>query len=328
MRRSLGLLLFFALASAGWTRTPEKAAHHRFDVQAVNDGSLSEPVQRGASGSAVIRAQVLLDRANFSSGEIDGVYGSNLRKAIAAFQASRSRTPTGKIGAEEWALLNEDKEPALITYRVTDGDIAGTYTTVPEDMMAKAKLESELNYASALEAIAEVFHASPELLKALNPAASFKAAGEEILVPNVITQYPQQASKVIVDKSDRSVIAVDTEGKAIAFYPATIGSRHDPLPIGSWKVTGVHLDPVFNYNPKLFWDADPSHSKARIQPGPNNPVGLVWIGLTKEHYGIHGTPEPASIGKTQSHGCIRLTNWDAVELGHLVSKGTEVLLQE
>jgi lipoprotein-anchoring transpeptidase ErfK/SrfK len=328
MGRSVRFLLFLALASSGWTRNPEKAAQDRLDPQAVNNGTLSEPVQRGASRSAVLRAQVLLDRANFSSGEIDGVYGSNLRKAIAAFQRSRSKTPTGKIGAEEWTLLNEGKEPALIKYRVTDGDIAGPYETVPDDMMAKAKLDSSLHYGSALEAIAEVFHASPKLLKALNPDASFEAHGEEILVPNVITRYPQQASKIAVDKSDRSVAALDAEGRVVAFYPATIGSRHDPLPLGNWKVTGVHFDPVFNYNPQLFWDADPSHSKATVQPGPNNPVGLVWVGLTKEHYGIHGTPEPATIGKTQSHGCIRLTNWDAVELAHLVSKGTEVLLQE
>jgi lipoprotein-anchoring transpeptidase ErfK/SrfK len=195
-------------------------------------------------------------------------------------------------------------------------------------MMAKAKLELELGYESALEAIAEVFHASPKLLKMLNPNASFERAGEEVLVPNVITKYPPPALSVVVDKSDRSVSALDAQGKVIAFYPATIGSRHDPLPIGDWKVTGVHLDPVFNYNPALFWDADPSHSKASIAPGPNNPVGLVWIGLTKEHYGIHGTPEPSSIGKTQSHGCIRLTNWDAVELAHMLSKGSEVILQE
>lgn len=326
MKCTLFLCLCLAIGP-GWARTPAKVSQSTFDIEVVNKGDLSEPVRRGASRSAVLRAQVLLDRANFSVGEIDGAYGSNMRKAIGAFQVSRERKPTGEIGPEEWALLNVDPDPALTTYRVTDADIAGLFATIPVDMMAKAKLDS-LNYESALEAVAEAFHASPKLLKTINPNASFEAAGEEILVPNVIRPYPPQASRVIVDKSDRSLSALDSEGKVIAFYPATIGSRHDPLPLGSWKVTGVHLDPVFNYNPKLFWDADPSHSKASIKPGPNNPVGLVWIGLTKEHYGIHGTPEPSTIGKTQSHGCIRLTNWDAVELAHMVSKGIEALLRE
>ena len=324
MQRLPIFCLSLAIAGTAWPRTPAKIS---FDINAVNDPNLTEPVQRRASGSAVLRAQVLLDRANFSVGEIDGRYGSNMRKAIAAFQESRGKKATGEIVPEDWALLNADREPALTTYTITDADIAGPFETIPADMMAKAKLDS-LGYESALEAVAEVFHATPKLLKELNPNASFETAGERILVPNVITPYPLQASKVVVDKSSRSISALDAEGKVISFYPATIGSRHDPLPLGSWKITGVHFDPVFNYNPALFWDAEPSHSKATIAPGPNNPVGLVWIDLTKEHYGMHGTPEPSTIGKTQSHGCIRLTNWDALELANMVSKGTEALFQE
>jgi lipoprotein-anchoring transpeptidase ErfK/SrfK len=327
MQRALILCLSLAIAGPGWPRTPAKVSKPTFDAAVVNDQNLAEPVKRRASGSAVLRAQVLLDRAHFSVGEIDGQYGSNMRKAIAAFQESRGKKATGEIGPEDWALLNTDKEPALLTYKITDADIAGPFATVPADMMAKAKLDS-LGYESVLEAVSEVFHVSPKLLKLLNPNASFQTAGEQILVPNVITPYPSPVSKIVVDKSDRSVSAVDAEGKVIAFYPATIGSRHDPLPVGTWKVMGAQLDPVFNYNPKLFWDADPSHSKATIAPGPNSPVGSAWIGLTKKHYGIHGAPEPSTIGKTQSHGCIRLTNWDAEQLANLVSKGAEALLQE
>ena len=183
---------------------------------------------------------------------------------------------------------------------------------IPEDMMDKSKLQA-LSYESVIEALAERFHASPMLLTLMNPNATFQTAGEQILVPNVTTAPPPKAARVIVDKSDRSVTALDAQGKVIAYYPATIGSNRDPLPIGKWKINGVQNNPTFHYNPNLFWDADPSHSKAKIPSGPNNPVGVVWIDLSKEHYGIHGTPEPKTIGKTQSHGCIRLTNWDAVE---------------
>ena len=134
---------------------------------------------------------------------------------------------------------------------------------------------------------------------------------------------------MIVDKSDRAVIVQDAAGKVIARYPASMGSEHDPLPVGEWKINGATKEPpVFNYNPDLFWDADPTHGKATIPAGPNNPVGLVWIDLSKEHYGIHGTPRPENVGKTQSHGCIRLTNWDATELGGLVKAGMPALLQE
>jgi lipoprotein-anchoring transpeptidase ErfK/SrfK len=120
----------------------------------------------------------------------------------------------------------------------------------------------------------------------------------------------------------------DGEGHTLLFAPVTTGSEHDPLPIGEWKVRGVLHDPEFHYNPELFWDADPSHAKATIKPGPNNPVGVVWIDLSREHYGLHGTPEPSEIGKTASHGCVRLTNWDAERVASLVHPGTRVLFVE
>jgi lipoprotein-anchoring transpeptidase ErfK/SrfK len=137
-----------------------------------------------------------------------------------------------------------------------------------------------------------------------------------------------KAAKVVVDKSDASVTPVDAAGKPLARYPATMGSQHDPLPVGQWKVNGVQRNPPFFYNPDLFWDADESHAKAKLAPGPNNPVGTVWIDLNKPHYGIHGTPVPSTVGKTQSHGCIRLTNWDVEELARLVAPGTPAVLQD
>jgi lipoprotein-anchoring transpeptidase ErfK/SrfK len=133
---------------------------------------------------------------------------------------------------------------------------------------------------------------------------------------------------VIVDKSESTVTLLDASGKTIAHFPASAGSQHDPLPLGTWKINGVARNPPFHYNPKLFWDADPGHGKAKIAAGPNNPVGVVWIDLSKDHYGIHGSPEPSTIGKTQSHGCIRLTNWDAMAMAQAVAPGVPAILQE
>jgi lipoprotein-anchoring transpeptidase ErfK/SrfK len=296
------------------------------DPEAIQNPSLTDPVGPHSRGSAVVRAAILLDRAHFSPGEIDGAYGRNLQKAILAYQSAHGLQASAVVDAPTWAALNEDKGAILVPYTIVPENVAGPFEAIPTEMLAKAKLKA-LNYESPLEGMAETFHSNPRLLEALNPGKDFTKAGEQIVGPNVTAPYFAKAVTVVVDKSHSTVTALDTAGKVLVFYPATIGSRHDPLPIGNWQITGVKRSPWFFYNSKLFWDAE-EHAKAKIPPGPNNPVGVVWIGLSKDHYGIHGTPEPSKIGHTASHGCIRLTNWDASQLAALVAPGTPAILKE
>jgi lipoprotein-anchoring transpeptidase ErfK/SrfK len=274
--------------------------------------------------------QVALERSSFSPGEIDGRGGANTRKALQAFQRSRSLPVTARLSAETWkSLWTASAGPTLASYTITVDDAAGPYLAkIPKDTEEQAKLE-RLGYTSVLEMLGERFHAAPEYLRRLNPRARF-AAGEEIKTPNtrlpVLAEAASGEVRVVVSRK-AGTLTVERGGKVLFFAPVTSGSAHDPLPIGDWKVKGVARDPVFRYNPDLFWDSDASAVKATIPAGPNNPVGVVWIDLDKPHYGLHGTPEPRTIGRTASHGCVRLTNWDAMTVAGLVKPGTPVLLR-
>lgn len=280
------------------------------------------------TAAALLRAQVLLDRAHFSAGEIDAASGSNMKLALSGFQKKAGLAPSGILDEATWAALNADTADALVPYTLLDADVAGPFEAIPEGMAEKAKMSS-LGYASAAEALGEKFHLSPALLARLNPGKDLSQAGTTILVPNVLDTEPlPKAAKIVVDRSERSLTLLDAAGTVLAQFPSSTGSAHDPLPIGSWKVNGIARNPVYQYNPKLFWDASPGDKKAKLPSGPNNPVGVAWVDLSKDHYGIHGTPVPALIGKTQSHGCIRLTNWDVATLTGSVGYGTDVLLQE
>lgn len=296
-------------------------------AQAIDRAQFSpQPLPPDAHRALLIRAQVLLDRAHFSPGVIDGTDGENLKNAVAAFERARNLPEDGLLDAEVWSLLVKDEQPVMTDYVITEADVAGPFVDkIPTDYRDMAKLE-RLGFTSPLEALAEKFHMDEALLTALNPGADFAKVGTKIIVaapgPDVLVA---PVTLVEVDKGRNQVRAYGADGSLLASYPATVGSSDMPTPDGEWAVNLVANDPHWNYDPKKLNFGDKSAGKLDIKPGPNNPVGAVWIDLTKETYGIHGAPEPKLVGKTASHGCVRLTNWDARQLGSAVKKGTRVV---
>jgi lipoprotein-anchoring transpeptidase ErfK/SrfK len=286
----------------------------------------AQPLPADAHRAMLIRTQVLLARAGFSPGAIDGTDGENLKNAVAAFERAKGLPEDGRLDAEVWNLLAKDQQPAMTDYVITQADVAGPFAEkIPTDYKEMAELE-KLSFTSPLEALAEKFHMDEALLTALNPGADFGVAGTKIVVvapPAETLMAP--VSLVEVDKARNQVRAYAADGTLLASYPATVGSSDMPTPDGEWAVNMVALDPHWNYDPKKLNFGDKSAGKLDIKPGPNNPVGAVWIDLTKDTYGIHGAPEPRLVGKTASHGCVRLTNWDARQLASGVKKGTRVV---
>jgi lipoprotein-anchoring transpeptidase ErfK/SrfK len=300
----------------------------------------------------VMQLQVVLDRQGFSPGVIDGREGASLTTALRGFQRASGLTVTGRVdGPTRAALAQWDRIPSARTVTIDPAFATGPFVgPVPPEPEDQARL-SALGYADLAEKLAERFHTTAETIRALNPAPGFMPrAGAGIVVPNVgggpvgasssddagwratlvalgVAGEQPRAARIVVDKSEKVLMAYNEEGRLIAQFPATMGSAHDPLPLGEWGIRGIAHNPPFHYNPALFWDVSDNERRLTLPPGPNSPVGVVWIDLSREHYGIHGTPEPQTIGRTQSHGCIRLTNWDAARLAQMVRSGVVATFQ-
>ena len=304
-----------------------------------------------APDSSLLHVQVILDRLAFSPGVIDGRRGMSLTAALKGYQEANGLEVTGEPDAATLHALSAHRAwRPLARVKLTPEMLAGPYfPDLPHGEDEQAKLPA-IGYRRPLEKLAEMFHTTPAVLVALNHEGERIGAGTSIVVPNVVTgnhaydpklpdhwratltmlnvdaQQPQ-AAKVVVSKKDKLLRAYDASGRLVAQFMVTTGSTHDPLPIGTWKIYGADYNPKFHYNPALFWDAKKDDTKAMLPPGPNGPVGVVWLDLSKEHYGIHGTPEPQLIGRTASHGCVRLTNWDAARLAMMVKPGTPAVFQ-
>jgi len=267
---------------------------------AVGEPSPNAPTQE----SIGLKAQVLLDRAHFGVGEIDGVVGSTTRAAVKFFQQSRNLPITGKVDEATLAAL-EDGQPTLRSYTIVVGDVNASFGKAPK-------------YRDSMEQLAEVLQTSPKLLKKLNPESTF-AAGDVIQTPQVGAPLSGKIAKIVVTTSQKSLMVYDGSGKLMAYYPTTLGNDGS-IPYGNHTIKSATKNP--DYRRVL-----PNGKAKAMTGGPNNYVGNMWMALSKKHYGIHGSPEPSKIAKQQSAGCIRLTNWDANEVAAAIVKNTKVQVQ-
>lgn len=306
-------LLTFAAGAAMAATTAQ-------DIRSANyeDGALPE----GQTGLAVT-VQVLLDRAGISPGVIDGWKGGMTESALRAFEEREGLTVDGVMDAEVWqALGGPDAAPVLQDYTITAEDMQGLSDPLPEDYAKLAELE-RIGYTSVAERLAERFHMDEEFLKALNPQAKF-TEGETITVTDPGSDLETAIERITVNAETRRLTAYGPDGKVIGDYPVTVGSAQTPSPSGTHEVVAVAIDPTYSYNPDVNFQQGDNDAPLTLPPGPNGPVGSVWIDLSKPTYGIHGTADPASLFTERSHGCVRMTNWDAQELAHLVSPGVTV----
>jgi lipoprotein-anchoring transpeptidase ErfK/SrfK len=347
----LGLMAFVPLPAWG----------AEFNPDSINAANFAGKLPSGDRLSPLaVKVQVLLDRARFSPGEIDGKFGDNVEKALLAFAEANHLAPGKVLTPEIWAKLQPASGDAVIAdYVLTDRDIKGPYVEKLPTKMEDMKSLKVLGYTGPKEALSERFHMSQDLLVELNPAAKFDHAGDKIKVVNLpqdeqtaksadtgsadtrsahiksapikaaqIKSAQTKAARVEIDKTRETVKAFAKDGTLLAFYPASVGSEEKPTPSGTLKVISIEHNPTYRYDPKYKFKGVASTEPFTINGGPNNPVGSMWIGLSQAGYGIHGTGDPSRVSKSDSHGCVRMTNWDVERLGQSVKKGVEVTFVE
>jgi lipoprotein-anchoring transpeptidase ErfK/SrfK len=324
---SIGVaVLALAAAGGGSAHARSHAPSPALSAAAVDQAACADAAPR-MTRAATLKAEVLMDRLGISPGVIDGRTGENVTKALAAFQRSRGLAASGRVDRATWDKLCETAAgaPVLTAYTITDGDVRGPFVAdMPRGLEAMSHLE-QLGYHDASELLAEKFHTSEELIHALNSGMPMDRAGTVITVPNVASGRPAgTVVRIEVDKPGNAVRAFGRHDEVVAFYPASVGSAEKPAPSGTLYVRRIAHDPTYRYDPKFQFKGVRTDKELVIAPGPNNPVGVVWIELSKESYGIHGTSRPENVGKTQSHGCVRLTNWDALDLARRIHRGTPV----
>ncbi|WP_284348444.1 L,D-transpeptidase family protein [Roseisolibacter agri] len=305
------------------------------DASAIGGGAatatLRAPLGATSAPEELLQLQTLLDAAGFAPGSITAKWGDNTRFAVRAFRAAQGLSPADEIDADAYARLAEAagaREP-LTSYTLTAADVRGPYRKLPAGTYAKARLDC-LCYQSLLEMLGERFHVAPDVLRRLNPDVSFAsaAAGTQIVVPNVARRSPAEVAprlaRMVVDRREGSLRGEDAAGRTLFWMPVSVGSPEEPSPSGRLKVVSITRDPHYHFNPRVLGDVPDSRPDAHLPPGPNSPVGVLWMQLSKAHVGIHGTAEPELVGPGMSHGCVRVTNWDARWLASVARPGLEV----
>ncbi|WP_445115321.1 L,D-transpeptidase family protein [Acinetobacter sp. WZC-1] len=313
---------------AAATTSGSAAPRSTWTLDDLNQAEWYENIGKGQF-PVYARAHVMLNNAHASPGAIDGASGMNTLKAIASFQQINGLKPTGILTRETWDALiaKQGNKPAFVEYTITEQDLKGPYAaSIPHDYALQAKMKG-LYYTRVTEMLGEKFHMDENFLKKINPGATFKKAGEKIIVTSIRNELPENIHLIVAHKGAKQLYLFNSQNQMVGSFPATIGSSDTPSPTGTYKVTGVAHNPWYSYSPGNFLQGN-NRKPLSLPPGPNGPVGNIWIGLSKKSFGIHGTPNPSAISKTASHGCIRLTNWDANDLGNKVKSGVTVKFLE